>query len=169
MTGAGPGTRRPAQRRLQAEAAGADRTAISTDLPEGLPVSEGVDILRPRVGVYATTAKTTMIFRQIVGRFVRTGIGSGKESWLFLPPEPIPQANAAKIEEELHRVAQRGGAGEEEGWDEPEEPRQSERGPDADADSLAVAADVAEQRFLSSDETEAVLIKEEVRDVCACT
>ena len=34
-------------------------------------VSEGVDIPRLRVGVYATAAKTAMIFRQIVGRFVR--------------------------------------------------------------------------------------------------
>ena len=32
-------------------------------------VSEGVDIPRLRVGVYATAAKTPMIFRQIVGRF----------------------------------------------------------------------------------------------------
>ena len=35
-------------------------------------VSEGVDIPRLRVGVYATAAKTPLIFRQIVGRFVRT-------------------------------------------------------------------------------------------------
>ena len=34
-------------------------------------VSEGVDIPRLRVGVYATAAKTPLIFRQIVGRFVR--------------------------------------------------------------------------------------------------
>src|SRR3712207_6883357 len=35
-------------------------------------VSEGVDIPRLRVGVYATVAKTPLIFRQIVGRFVRS-------------------------------------------------------------------------------------------------
>ncbi len=35
-------------------------------------VSEGVDIPRLRVGVYATAAKTPLVFRQIVGRFVRT-------------------------------------------------------------------------------------------------
>ena len=35
-------------------------------------VSEGVDIPRLRVGVYATTAKTPMIFRQIVGRTPRS-------------------------------------------------------------------------------------------------
>ena len=38
-------------------------------------VSEGVDIPRLRVGVYATAAKTPLIFRQIVGRFVRTLAG----------------------------------------------------------------------------------------------
>ena len=38
-------------------------------------VSEGVDIPRLRVGVYATAAKTPLLFRQIVGRFVRTTPG----------------------------------------------------------------------------------------------
>ena len=43
-------------------------------------VSEGVDIPRLRVGVYATAAKTPLIFRQIVGRFVRTIPGAGRRS-----------------------------------------------------------------------------------------
>jgi superfamily II DNA or RNA helicase len=34
-------------------------------------VSEGVDIPRLRVGVYATNVLTEMYFRQVVGRFVR--------------------------------------------------------------------------------------------------
>ena len=52
-------------------------------------VSEGVDIPRLRVGVYATAAKTPLIFRQIVGRFVRTIPGRPAEpSWLYLPGRP---------------------------------------------------------------------------------
>ena len=42
-------------------------------------VSEGVDIPRLRVGVYASAAKTPLVFRQIVGRFVRT-IPTGQRS-----------------------------------------------------------------------------------------
>ena len=49
-------------------------------------VCEGVDIPRLRVGVYATAAKTPLIFRQIVGRFVRTIPGRPADmSWLYLP------------------------------------------------------------------------------------
>src|SRR5215212_5476052 len=36
-----------------------------------LMVSEGVDIPRLRVGVYATSARTELFFRQVVGRFIR--------------------------------------------------------------------------------------------------
>lgn len=65
-------------------------------------VSEGVDIPRLRVGVYATAAKTAMIFRQIVGRFVRTMPGRPIESsWLYMPAEPTLRAHAAEIDSEL--------------------------------------------------------------------
>lgn len=92
-------------------------------------VSEGVDIPRLRVGVYATTAKTAMIFRQIVGRFVRTGTARG-DSWLFLCAEPVLRAHAARIEEELHRVLRRDGVAEDGEWDEPGERQGSESGPE---------------------------------------
>ena len=48
-------------------------------------VSEGVDIPRLRVGVYATAAKTPLIFRQIVGRFVRTSPGREPLAVVALP------------------------------------------------------------------------------------
>ena len=68
-------------------------------------VSEGVDIPRLRVGVYATAAKTPLIFRQIVGRFVRTIPGRPPEpSWLYLPAEPVLCAHASEIEHELRRA-----------------------------------------------------------------
>lgn len=66
-------------------------------------VSEGVDIPRLRVGVYATAAKTPLIFRQIVGRFVRTIPGRPVEpSWLYIPADAILRDHAASVEHELH-------------------------------------------------------------------
>jgi superfamily II DNA or RNA helicase len=65
-------------------------------------VSEGVDIPRLRVGVYATAAKTAMIFRQIVGRFVRTIPNRPIEgSWVYIPAEPTLRAHAGEIHREL--------------------------------------------------------------------
>ena len=59
-------------------------------------VSEGVDIPRLRVGVYATAAKTPLVFRQIVGRFVRTLPGRPLEpSWLYVPADPVLRDHAA--------------------------------------------------------------------------
>ncbi len=91
-------------------------------------VSEGVDIPRLRVGVYATAAKTPMIFRQIVGRFVRTIPGRPPEpSWVYLPAEPVLRAHAAQVESELrHALRERE---QEEGLDEPRERRASESSP----------------------------------------
>jgi superfamily II DNA or RNA helicase len=68
-------------------------------------VSEGVDIPRLRVGVYATAAKTPLVFRQIVGRFVRTIPGRPLEmSWLYLPADPVLRAHATDVERELRHV-----------------------------------------------------------------
>jgi superfamily II DNA or RNA helicase len=91
-------------------------------------VSEGVDIPRLRVGVYATAAKTPMIFRQIVGRFVRTIPGRPPEpSWVYLPAEPVLRSHAAQVESELrHALHQRE---DDEGLDEPRERRASEPSP----------------------------------------
>ena len=69
-------------------------------------VSEGVDIPRLRVGVYATAAKTPLIFRQIVGRFVRTipGRPAGEHSWVYLPGDPVLRVHAGEVETELRHV-----------------------------------------------------------------
>jgi superfamily II DNA or RNA helicase len=68
-------------------------------------VSEGVDIPRLRVGVYATAAKTPLAFRQIVGRFVRTLPGRPADmSWLYLPGDPVLQSHARDVERELRHV-----------------------------------------------------------------
>jgi superfamily II DNA or RNA helicase len=71
-------------------------------------VSEGVDIPRLRVGVYATAAKTPLVFRQIVGRFVRTKSGEPREpSWLYIPADPVLRGHAATIEDELRHALRR--------------------------------------------------------------
>jgi superfamily II DNA or RNA helicase len=108
-------------------------------------VSEGVDIPRLRVGVYATAAKTPLIFRQIVGRFVRTTPGRYAEpSWLYLPAEQTLRAHAAAIETELRHALRR----EEPdiGLDEPPQRRASERSPAADF--VPLSAEFAAQMTL---------------------
>lgn len=78
-------------------------------------VSEGVDIPRLRVGVYATAAKTPLIFRQIVGRFVRTIPGRPAEpSWLYLPADPLLRTHASEVESELRHTLRHREEGEEE-------------------------------------------------------
>ncbi len=68
-------------------------------------VSEGVDIPRLRVGVYATAAKTPLVFRQIVGRFVRTIPSRPPEpSWLYIPADPILRDHAATVQQELRHA-----------------------------------------------------------------
>jgi superfamily II DNA or RNA helicase len=95
-------------------------------------VSEGVDIPRLRVGVYATAAKTPLIFRQIVGRFVRTIPGRPIEpSWVYLPAEQTLRVHASEVETELRHALHRDEPGEE-GWDEPPERLASEPLPSAE-------------------------------------
>ena len=110
-------------------------------------VSEGVDIPRLRVGVYATAAKTPLIFRQIVGRFVRTIPGRDPEpSWLYIPADTILRDHAAAVETELrYLVRQRG---EDEGLGELDEVerRETEKGEVLDFEPLS--ADVAPQMTL---------------------
>jgi superfamily II DNA or RNA helicase len=109
-------------------------------------VSEGVDIPRLRVGVYATAAKTPLVFRQIVGRFVRTLPGRPRDerSWVFLPGDPSLRAHATEVERELRHVLRP--VEEREGFDESPERRETER--TEPEGFVAVAADVAPQLAL---------------------
>ncbi|MGO9902604.1 MAG: DEAD/DEAH box helicase [Solirubrobacteraceae bacterium] len=68
-------------------------------------VSEGVDIPRLRVGVYATAAKTPLVFRQIVGRFVRMlPARAADPSWLYIPADPILRDHAASVQQEVRHA-----------------------------------------------------------------
>jgi superfamily II DNA or RNA helicase len=111
-------------------------------------VSEGVDIPRLRVGVYATAAKTSLIFRQIVGRFVRTLPGRPAEpSWLYIPADSILRDHAATIEQELRRALRRPGEEDPDAFEEEREPRR-ETEPDAAPEFVPLSADVAPQMTL---------------------
>jgi len=82
-----------------------------------LMVSEGVDIPRLRVGVYATAARTELFFRQVVGRFIRmTPRPRRQMSYLLMPADPRLKALAHEIElERRHALDLSPGAEEDEG------------------------------------------------------
>jgi superfamily II DNA or RNA helicase len=64
-----------------------------------LMVSEGVDIPRLRVGIYATASRTELFFRQVVGRFIRATPGPRHQmSYLLMPADPRLKALAREIE-----------------------------------------------------------------------
>lgn len=66
-----------------------------------LMVSEGVDIPRLRIGVYATAARTELFFRQVVGRFIRMTPGPRRQmSYLLLPADERLKRLAFEIEKE---------------------------------------------------------------------
>ncbi len=110
-------------------------------------VSEGVDIPRLRVGVYATAAKTPLIFRQIVGRFVRTLPRRPVEpSWLYVPADPVLRNHAATIEQELRGSLRRPGEEDPFALDERDERRQTERSDTPEF--VPLSADVAPQMTL---------------------
>jgi superfamily II DNA or RNA helicase len=61
-------------------------------------VSEGVDLPRLRVGVYATTTTTELFFRQAVGRLLRwRPDDDDAKAWLFIPDDSRLRARAQQI------------------------------------------------------------------------
>ncbi|MFT4189032.1 MAG: DEAD/DEAH box helicase [Aeromicrobium sp.] len=66
-------------------------------------VSEGVDIPRLSVGVYATTTSTPLFFAQAVGRFVRTR-RRGETATIFLPSVPRLLELASDLEQQRDHV-----------------------------------------------------------------
>lgn len=69
-------------------------------------VSEGVDVPRLAVGVYATTTSTPLFFAQAVGRFVRAR-RRGETASVFLPSVPHLLALAGSMEEERDHALDR--------------------------------------------------------------
>ena len=71
-------------------------------------ISEGVDIPRLRVGVYATTTTTELFFRQAVGRLVRWTRGLGPQpSHMFIPDDPRLRHHALAIAEQRRHSLRR--------------------------------------------------------------
>lgn len=94
-----------------------------------LMVSEGVDIPRLRVGVYATAARTELFFRQVVGRFIRTTPRPRRQmSYLLMPADPRLKALAREIELERRHALDLSPDAEEEEVDEMDRPEPGESG-----------------------------------------
>src|SRR5699024_10671239 len=69
-------------------------------------VSEGVDVPRLAVGVYATSSATPLFFAQAIGRFVRAR-RRGETASIFLPSVPTLMALANSLEEERDHALDR--------------------------------------------------------------
>ncbi|GAA4595519.1 DEAD/DEAH box helicase [Planotetraspora phitsanulokensis] len=98
-------------------------------------VSEGVDIPRLAVGVYATSISTPLFFAQAVGRFVRAR-KRGETASVFLPSVPLLMGLASEMEAERDHVL--GRQRDEDGLDDLllEQAQQEKKQPDALGDEL---------------------------------
>lgn len=84
--------------RIAAFAGSADRWLVAVRM-----VSEGVDVPRLVVGVYATSASTPLFFAQAVGRFVRAR-RAAETATVFLPSVPVLLQLASELEAQRDHV-----------------------------------------------------------------
>ncbi|MFR9673862.1 DEAD/DEAH box helicase [Streptomyces sp. TR06-5] len=87
-----------ASQRIEDFRGGTDRWMVAVRM-----VSEGVDVPRLAVGVYATTVSTPLFFAQAVGRFVRSR-RRGETASVFLPTVPTLMTFAHEMEVERDHV-----------------------------------------------------------------
>jgi superfamily II DNA or RNA helicase len=87
-----------ASKKIAAFATSEDRWMVAVRM-----VSEGVDIPRLAVGVFATSVSTALFFAQAVGRFVRAR-RRGETASVFLPSVPVLLGYAAELEAERDHV-----------------------------------------------------------------
>lgn len=90
-----------ASARIEEYAAGTQRWMVAVRM-----VSEGVDVPRLCVGVYATSTSTPLFFAQAVGRFVRAR-RRGETASVFLPSVPVILAHAGAMEKERDHALDR--------------------------------------------------------------
>lgn len=83
-----------ASERIQQFADGTQRWMVAVRM-----VSEGVDVPRLSVGVYATSASTPLFFAQAIGRFVRAR-RRGELASVFVPSVPVLLGLANELERE---------------------------------------------------------------------
>ena len=96
-----------ASRRIAEFAEGDDRWMVAVRM-----VSEGVDVPRLAVGVYATTTTTPLFFAQAVGRFVRAR-RRGEVASVFVPSTTALLGLAAELELERDHVLGRAAGSDE--------------------------------------------------------
>ncbi len=89
---------RSASKKIAGFSASDDRWMVAVRM-----VSEGVDIPRLAVGIYATSTGTALFFAQGVGRFIRAR-RRGETASVFLPSVPNLLAFAAELEAERDHV-----------------------------------------------------------------
>ncbi len=87
-----------ASKKIDKFAAGDSRWMVAVRM-----VSEGVDVPRLAVGVYATNTSTPLFFAQAIGRFVRSR-SRGETASIFLPSHPSLMGFAAELELERDHV-----------------------------------------------------------------
>src|SRR5579863_8647590 len=87
-----------ASRKISAFGSSAARWMVAVRM-----VSEGVDVPRLAVGVYATSVSTALFFAQAIGRFVRVR-RRGETASVFLPSVPVLLGFAAELEAERDHV-----------------------------------------------------------------
>jgi superfamily II DNA or RNA helicase len=87
-----------ASKRIAAFTESEDRWMVAVRM-----VSEGVDVPRLAVGVYATTTATPLFFAQAVGRFVRAR-KRGETASVFLPSVPNLLGHASEMEVQRDHV-----------------------------------------------------------------
>ncbi len=87
-----------ASKRIEAFSTSDERWMVAVRM-----VSEGVDVPRLAVGVYATATSTPLFFAQAVGRFVRTR-RRGEVATVFVPTVPILLAHASLLEKQRDHV-----------------------------------------------------------------
>ncbi len=84
--------------RISEFAAGTSRWLVAVRM-----VSEGVDVPRLSVGIYATSASTPLFFAQAIGRFVRSR-RPGETASIFLPSVPNLLQLASELEAQRNHV-----------------------------------------------------------------
>lgn len=97
-------------------------------------VSEGVDVPRLAVGVYATSAATPLFFAQAIGRFVRAR-RRGETASVFLPNVPILLALAGEMEAQRDHALDRDSEGEDQ-WNAEEDAMDAAEREDKASDAL---------------------------------
>jgi superfamily II DNA or RNA helicase len=104
-----------ASHRIGAFAESEDRWMVAVRM-----VSEGVDVPRLAVGVYATSISTPLFFAQAVGRFVRAR-RRGETASVFLPSVPALVQFANELELERDHVLDRKKRDGDDMWSEEED------------------------------------------------